>query len=182
MIAGDLSDMDDVEFRLNKFYGSFNSVLRNFKHVDVNTFLFLFNSYCKPVYGLILWNNKATFSRCKFKAFEVAYSKSFKRIIGVPSYASNHITADLCSQLLLRHHIALLQANYYHRLCNSNSFIIRMNLPFLKRGYFVGYLNNLFKNVYGIDVSCHAPDTLASRITWVQKHETRRGPCLFYSA
>ena len=136
VIEGDLSDISDLDFRLPKFYASFNSVIRNFKHTDINTLLLLFNSYCKPVYGLALWNDKKTFSRCKFKAFEVAYSNALKRMKGFPSYASNHTTAELCSQLLFRHHIALLQAQYYFRLCKSQDFIINMNLPFLKRGYF----------------------------------------------
>lgn len=113
MIEGNLSDTRDVEFRLNKFYANINSILRNFKHADVNTLLFLFSAYCKPVYGLSLWNNRATYSRCIFKTFEVAYSNAFKFFLGVPLYASNHITADICSQLLLRHQIATLQCNYY---------------------------------------------------------------------
>ena len=182
IIEGNLSDMNDVDFRLAKFYASFNSVIRNFKHTDINTLLLLFNSYCKPVYGIALWNNRVTFSRCKFKAFEVAYSNAFKRMRGVPLYASNHITAELCNQLLFRHHIALIQAQYCSRLCNSKDFIINMNLPFLKRGYFFNHLNSIFKDVYAVDVSSHALDIVVARIGWVQKHEPRRGPCLFYAA
>ena len=59
-----LKDDKDIENKLLKFYASTNSVLRNFKNVDVDTLLFLFTSYCKPVYGLTLWNNKTSFNRC----------------------------------------------------------------------------------------------------------------------
>ena len=179
VIEYSLSDINDIELRLSKFYASSNSIIRNFKHVDIKTFLILFNSYCKPVYGLALWNNNATLTRCQFRAFEVAYSNALKKMRGVPLYASNHITADLCNQLLFRHHIAMLQANYYHRICNSRDFIIKMNLPFFKRGYFVSNLNILFRDVYDVDVSRHSLDIVAARVSWVQKHEPRRGPCFF---
>ena len=119
-IEGNLSDVKDIEFRLNKFYASSNSLLRNFLHVDLNTFMFLFNAYCKPVYGINLWNNELTYGKCIFKTFEVAYANILKRMLGVPAYASNHITAELCNQLLLRHHLALYKANYLFGLFNTN--------------------------------------------------------------
>ena len=53
-----LRDDKDIENELMKFYASTNSVLRNFRNVD--TVLFLFTSYCKPIYGLTLWDNKSS--------------------------------------------------------------------------------------------------------------------------
>ena len=169
-----------MDMRLSSFYASTNSLLRNFKPVDTNTLLFLFNSYCKPIYGISLWNNKVSFNRSKYKAFEVAYNNTLKRILGVPLYSSNHETADRCGMLLLKHHVASMQSNYYHRLSSSKCDIIKMNIPFLKRGFYMGYVYALFKETYGIDISCYTSDVINARISWVQKHEQRRTPYLIH--
>ena len=174
VIERDLLDIQDITYRLTKFYASTNSILRNFKHTNPKTLLYLFNSYCKPDYGLNLWTNKLSLSRCKFKAFEVAYNNALKRIMNMPLYSSNHEVAERSEQFLLRHHIALLQAKYYHRLNHSNCFLIKINLPFLKRGHFFNHVNKLFKDVYEVDVSRHSIDILNARVSWVQKHEQRR--------
>lgn len=180
LIEGTLQDTKDIELRLNKFYSSTNSVLRNFKHLDISTTLFLFESFCIPVYGLSLWNNKDTFNKAIFKTFETAYSNTQKRINGVPTFSSSHITADICNQLLFKHHVALLQAKFYKRLIKSNSLIIRLNLPFLKQGNFVQHVSCLFKKMYNVDISSNDVEVLEARVSWVQKHEQRRGPCIFY--
>ena len=122
VIEENLSDVKDIELRLSKFYATANSILRNFKQTNIDTLLLLFNSYCKPVYGLNLWCNKSSLNSGKFKAFEVAYMKTLKIILGVPMYSSNHEIAGKCELLLLRHHIALLQSKYYHSLCSSRCF------------------------------------------------------------
>ena len=115
-------------------------------------------------------------TRSKFKAFEVAYNNTLKRIVGVPLYSSNHEVAEKCGVFLLRHHVAQLQAAYYHRLFDSCCVLIKFNLPFLKCGYFFTHVNKIFKEIYGVDVSRWARDVLESRISWVQKHELRRVP------
>lgn len=142
--------------------------------------MFLFNSYCKPSYGLALWNSKTLFSRCIFKSFNVAFNNNLKRMLGVPLYASNHVTAERCEQFLLKHHIALLQCNYYFRLLRSQVFLIKMNLPFLRKGYFFNHVNNLFFNIYNIVISECQTDIVKSRITFVQNHEDRRGRCPYF--
>ena len=181
IIESNLSDLKDIEANLKKFYASTNSVLRNFKHVDLNTFMYLFNSYCNPVYGINLWNDNNTFGRCLFKTFEVAYNNELKKILGVPLYASNHITADKCGQLLFRHHVAQLQFNYYQRIRNSRNIIFRINMPIFKQGYFVSHVSKLFHDVYSVNASQCDRDIISSRIKWVQKHEPRRGICRFFN-
>ena len=163
-----------------KFYASTNSVLRNFKNVDINTLLFLFTSYCKPIYGVTLWNNRSSFNRCIFKSLNVAFNKVLKKILGVPLDSSNYIAADLSGHLLLGHQIASLQSNYYFRLLHSKSFLIRINLPFFKAGYFFNYIYDLFNVKYNVNISCNDPDVIESRIIWVQKHEERRGTCPYF--
>ena len=122
-ISYNFKDSKDVELRLNNFYASFNSVLRDFSQVNSDTHMFLFNSYCKPDYGLALWNNDKTFKSQIFKTLEVAFSKAIKKIYKVPPYASNHITASRCNQLLLKHHVSLVQARYYKRLLRSQNVL-----------------------------------------------------------
>ena len=89
----DLSDTKDIQYRLNTFYASFNSILRDFKFVDFNTISFLFNSYSCPDYGISLWNGRKTFNSTIFKSFSIAFSGAIKKMSNVPLYASNHITA-----------------------------------------------------------------------------------------
>ena len=176
-----MQDCSDIEYRLNKFYSSTNSVFRNFRHVNLESLIYLFNSYCLPVYGLCLWNYKDTFNRSVFKTFNVAYNNFLKRIVGAPKYASSHITAEVCNQPLFKHHVALLQCKYYKRLLRSNNYIIKLNLTFLKQGYFVQHVSSMFQDIYNVDISRNDVDILAARIDWVQKHEDHRTPCLFYN-
>ena len=109
-----------------------------------------------------------------------AFNNTLKKIINVPLYASNHVVADISGHLLLGHQIALLQSSYYFRLLNSRSFLIRINRPFLKLGYFFKYIQDLFNIKYNVNISCNDPDVIKSRIIWVQKHEARRGTCPYF--
>ena len=74
-----LDDTKDIYLKLNNFYSSFNNTYRNFSMVDFDTFLYLFNSYCAPIYGLHLWNCTNVFNKSIFKTFNVAYSNSLKK-------------------------------------------------------------------------------------------------------
>ena len=41
-------------------------------------------------------------------------------------------------------------------------------------------LFNFFRNVYNVNIFNEDLDILRSRIEWVQRHEDRRSPCVFY--
>ena len=179
-ITFNFRDNEDITFRLNNFYASFNSIFRDFNSVDQATLLFLFKSYCLPDYGLPLWSHANSFNSKNFKAFEVGYNKAIKRICKVPPFASSHITMARCNMLLLRHHTALTQARYCKRLLNSRNTIIRIYKPFIKDGFFMTTVFNVFNNVYNVSVIGEELDILRSRIEWVQRHEERRAPCLYY--
>lgn len=174
-ISRDLKDKLDIEKRINSFYASFNSTIRNFKSVDKQTILYLFNAYCKPDYGLCLWNGDGVFRSSVFKAFNIAYSKALKRMIGAPMYASSHETAEQCNELLLLHHVSLVQARYFRRIGRTRSSIIKLNLPILKCGLFYSHVIKHFKDCYTVDVSDIPLDIMQARIEWVQRHEERRG-------
>lgn len=179
-ISFDFKDSKDVELRLNNFYASFNSVFRDFKVLNKDALLFLFKSYCCPDYGLCLWNNRATFRSSIFRAFNIAYSNALKKICGVPVFASSHLTALNCNQFLLKHLTALTQARYYKRMKSSTNPILRLNIPYFKEGLFMQHVRTILKNDYSVDVNSEDLDVIASRLTWVQRHEDRRGPCGYY--
>ena len=179
-ITFNLKDNEDITLRLNSFYASFNSVFRNFKYVNKKTLLYLFNSYCLPDYGLALWSHISSYKCSIFKTFTTAFNSALKRISDVPRYASSHITAARCDQLLFNHHTALVQARYCKRILRSNNPIIRCNLSEIKEGYLIHHTVNHFKSVYEINVLHEDLDVVTSRIEWVQRHENRRGPCIYY--
>lgn len=176
LISSDLQDGGDVQGHLNHFYAYFNSILRDFKYVDKETLIFLFNSYCKPDYGLSLWNHKNTLRSRIFNTYEVAYSNALKRMIGAPSYSSSHEAAETCGQLLLRHHLALVQARFYKKLQHSNCSLIKFNIPVFENGYSCTFIHNIFKEKYSISLTNNSLDVIMSRISWVQRHEERRTP------
>lgn len=176
----DLSDTKDVHFRLNTFYSSFNSISRDFNFVDFNTIFFLFNSYCCPDYGISLWNDPKTLHSTIFKSFNTAYSGAMKKMKNVPLYASSHITANECQQLLLNHKVALIQARAYKRAKKECNPFFNCIKEWMKDGFFMKSIKTLFKEKYEVDIDMEDLDILTARIWWVQKHEDRRGPCYFY--
>ena len=175
-----LTDDDDVKFRLNNFYSKFNSIFRNFNNVSIETFLFLFNAYCLPDYGLCLWNAKAIFNRQIFRSFETAFSNALKKVIGAPVYASSHITAELCHQLLFRHYVSFIQARFLKRVLLRKNEINILCYSYLKDGHICKSLFGLFKDVYNCNFCDNDLDVLRARLEWVQKNENRRGVCHFY--
>ena len=116
IIRRQLCDVSDIKHRLNSFYSKCNAVFRNFRNVSIETFMFLFNSYCKPDYGLALWNIPSVLNRHIFKTFEIAFNNAIKKILGAPLYSSSHISAEICNVLLLSHHLSLVQAKFLKRI------------------------------------------------------------------
>ena len=173
-------DLTDVKQRINDFNCKFNSVFRNFKNVSLETFLFLFKSYCQPQYGLNLWNCNAVFSKHLFKCFETTFSNSLKKILGIPVFSSSHIAAEMCNHLLLRHYLAYLQASYIKRLFRSDNQLIKISRSYLKSGYLCNSIEKLFNDVYGVSIMDNDLDVLGARILWVQRHEERRGICHYF--
>lgn len=101
-------------------------------------------------------------------------------MIGSPVSASSHVTAELCKQLLLRHHVSFLQARYLKRIFSMQHNAIKLCSPFLKTGYHAMAITKLFEDQYDCDVWSNDLDVLHARVCWVQRHETRRGICSFY--
>ena len=174
-IENNLMDSKDVQIRLNSFYSKFNWVFRNFKRVTLEVFIYLFNSYCNPDYGLPIWNIGKIFNKQIFKAFDIAYSKSLKRILGVSMNTSSHAVADCCNKLLLKPHIIQIQARYFKRIQSSQNVIIRYSFNFIREGdifrSFYLYLSEKYEvNFFENDMDC-----LSARLYWVQGHEAHSG-------
>ena len=180
LINSQLLDSLDIKQRHCDFNCRFNSVFRNFKHVSVETFLFLFNSYCLPDYGLNLWDFKSIFNKQPFKCFDTGFSNALKKIVGAPIHASSHITAEKCSHMLLKHYVSCVQSRYMKRVFSLKEHIIRLSSPYLKKGHLYTSYTKWLQNNYEIDVWEYDLETINARILWVQRHEERRGICPFY--
>ena len=111
------------------------------------TLLFLFNTFCLPDYGIPLWERNKTFRSTIYKTFEVAYHKSLKRILGVPTYTSNHYVAETCNQFLFKHYIAFSQARFYKRLTVSTNPLLKLCLPWLKVGRHLNFNKSYFMEI-----------------------------------
>ena len=181
ILQDNLSDVCDVDLRLNAFYGKFNWVYRNFKHVNIEVLYFLFTSFCLPDYGLSLWNLWELNSKVVFKTFKVAFSNALKKILNVSMTMSSHGVAEIFSQLLFNPYVILVQIRYFKRIFNSlNPFI--KNLKFyIKNGYLYRTLSKSFKETYGCDILSNDLDALRARLLWVQNHEPRTGRPVTYS-
>ena len=171
LIQYNLDDTSDINLKLNNFYASFNSIYRNFSIVDFSTFLYLFNTYCAPIYGLQLWCCPKIFNKSIFKVFNIAYSNSLKRVIGCSKFISSHWTANILSVFLFHHRVALIQAKYFKRIIKlKNNSIFLLNRFFIKYGCLGNHLISYFYKTYNINVLGHDMETIESRITWLQLH------------
>ena len=166
-----LDDSNDITAKLNKFYSSFNSIFRSFSQVNIETLLYLFNSYCRPHYGLALWCSKNIFVKQSFKTFKIAFNKSLKKIIDCPSYSSSHAVAEICQQLLLNHRVIQVQVKYLNRLLNSNHDILLINNYFVRHGNLANHLIEILKQKYQVNLYENDIDAIISRIHWVQANE-----------
>ena len=136
--------------------------------------LYLFNCYCLPDYGLSLWNSAVIFSKHIFKSFKVGFSNALKKIVGSPLSSSSHAAAETCEQLLLNHHVMYIQARYFKRVFNSDNDILKLCSPYLRKGYLLKAFTETFNEKYECDLWSNSLDCLQSRISWVQRHESRR--------
>ena len=174
-IQRNLSDEKDVESRLQQFYAQFNMIYRKFHGVSIETFMYLFNSYCIPEYGLALWDNIEIVKKHIFKVLRVAYHNALKKIVGVSVSHSSHDVANYSNQFVFEHYFALLQTRYFNRTLRSNNAIIRLCRPFLKRGRLFTSLLTTLKKEYNISFTEYDLDTIKARISWVQRNEICSG-------
>ena len=175
IVQRNLKDDKDIDTRLKQFYSKFNTTYRKFNKVSIETFLFLFNSYCLPDYGLALWICMDVFNTKNFKVLEVAYHNALKKIVGVPIKHSNHDVAELCNQYIMKHYIVMLQARYFKRIMKSRNTLIKLCKPFLMIGCHRLSFSKLLNDKYEIDFNSNDLEIIHARISWVQRNEIRTG-------
>ena len=171
IIVDNLCDSHDIELKLQNFYKSFYSMYRYFNFLNLDTFLYIFNSYCMPSYGTELWFSHNIFNKQIFKVFHVAYSNALKRIVGVPRYYSSHFVANMCNQFLFNHIVSINQLRFFKRVLKTNNSIFILNRYFLSHGLFAKHVNTNFKNYYNVQIRDNDVDALVSRVQYVQNYE-----------
>ena len=174
-MQGDLTDIMDVQFRLNSFFAKFHWVFRNFRNITDEALLYLFDAFCTPDYGLPLWNSGQVDKTQIFKSFEIAYSSAMKKMFQTPISTSSHQVANKHNILLFYHHVAYVQARYFKRIFKSPNAIFKLSAVFLRNGYLYNSLCKCFRGKYQVDFLSNDLDILESRIFWVQRHEPTTG-------
>ena len=82
--------------------------------------------------------------------------------------------ANMLSQLMFKHVVALNQARFLLGICkNVSNPILLLNRFFIKRGYLSMGVAANFRETYGINFYNFDIKTVNSRIEWVQKNEQR---------
>ena len=175
IILDNLSDVNDVKFRLNSFYGKFNWVYRNFKNTSVDVLYFLFKSFCTPEYGITVWSLGEIASKPYFKTFMVAYSNSLKRILNVPISSSSHGVAEIFNDFLFNHLVNFSQVRYFKRILKSFNPVLKILSVNIKNGYLYKFISKSVGDRYNCDILLNDLDALRSRVLWVQNHEPRTG-------
>lgn len=181
ILQDNLSDVNDVKFRLNSFYAKFNWVFRTFKNVSMEVLYFLFKSFCTPDYGLSMWNTGEIVSRPIFKTFVVAFSNALKKILNVPIASSSHAVAETFNQLLFIHFVTFNQVRYFKRIFKSCNPLLKLSIFNLKQGYLFSVISRRLRDEYRCDILSNDLDILKARINWVQNHEPRTGRALTQS-
>ena len=175
MIQENLSDVNDVNFRLSSFYGNFNWVYRNLRNISSDILYFLLKSFYTKEYGLMIWNLGEITNKSCFKPFTVAYSNALKKIHDVPVSTSSQALAEIFNHLLFYHFVTFIQIRYFKRILRFFNPILKILNINNKNGYLYRSVNKRVKDIYNCDIMLNDLDTLKSRAFWVQNHETQTG-------
>ena len=95
-LANDLSDDLDIKRQCRQLYAQGNSLVRKFHMCSVEVKLFLFQSYCSPMYTAHLW---WSYSKVSIRKLQIAYHTVFKILLGFSKYDSNSL---LCTVFQIR--------------------------------------------------------------------------------
>ena len=95
------NEIDIIEQR-NRFYNTFNMVLRKFFIVREFVFLKLFKTYCCQFYCLELWFGSYKWVT-DLNKFAVGFYRAVKKIFRLPDGESNHLVCELSDILTFDH-------------------------------------------------------------------------------
>jgi hypothetical protein len=163
-----MEEKADIIRARNKFFNSFNSILRKFDSKNEDMLSYLFKSYCLPMYGSDLW---ISYDNCSqiIKQLRIGYHKSIKKIYKTSYKESNHVICNEKQFLTFDHYINFLKVNTIFRLLQKPCKFISINNIPLSRGVISRNIGKIFKNLYGIDnIFINDLDSIKSRIWRVQ--------------
>ena len=102
IVRNNLCNAGDIKKCTNSLYGQFNSLIRKFNKLDVETFMFLFKSHCSSFYGNELWFST---KKCKkeFNQLKTSYHKCIKKIYNIPYWTSSHAICEEAGLLTFQH-------------------------------------------------------------------------------
>jgi hypothetical protein len=171
IITNNLSNKNDIIRARNKFYNVFNMLLRKFHYVNVDTFLTLFESYCKKIYGADLWFGDKD-CKTELKKFGVGYHKALKKICCCPYYFSNHFVCNNINTLTFQHYLKWIKIRFSLRVLKSkNKLFVKLSDYMLNHSTLAQSLLGILR-IYNIeDPLLNDKDAILARIFYVQRHE-----------
>ena len=164
-----LSNLSDIIRVRNKFYSSFNMLLRKFHYITVDAFIVLFKSICLQFYGSELWFNNL---KCltALRKFGVGFHKAVKKIIGCPFYFSNHEMCYNLNMFTFPHHINWDLIRFTNNVLNSeNELFISLSKYLKYRSFIITKTQRILKDKYNVcDILTNDIDAIKARIFYVQ--------------
>jgi hypothetical protein len=175
IVNSDMTCNDDVILKRNKFYSSFNILLRKFHFLDINAFMVLFHAHCLQFYGSELWLEES-FKKSNMKKFAIGFHKSLKKIVKLPYYVSNHFVCDLLGLFTFEHYLNWSKVRFCHQLLrHKNKLCKSLSNYFENKSFLLLTVNRMLNNAYDITSSLKINDlgAIKARIQYVQNHEPR---------
>ena len=149
IIAGDVSDGQDMRREKRILYYSVNMLCARLGYACRDILIKLFKSYCAHMYGCELWNIYQ--NQKAFRELCVAYHSCVKKLTSVPIWTRNH---ELCHQLKLLPCpmlVAKRQLIFQHGITVSeNSIICSLRNSDIGRGGIVGRTHTQIRQLYGL--------------------------------
>ena len=167
-----LSNQDDIIKCRNKFYSTFNILLRKFHFLDPSAFFELFRSYCCQIYGAEMWYSGFG-CHSLMRKFAVGYHKAIKKICKCPYYVSNTFVCNHYNVLKFEHYINSLQIKFAFNLFKSKNILInKLKDHFKFQSPFVHEICNMVDKNYDIKrLANNDCDAIMSRVWYVQRNQ-----------
>ena len=150
-ITENLSNVEDISSRRNKFYSEYNQILRKFQSVDKNIKVFLFKQFCLQLYGAELWFGDSR-SKVPLKQFAIGYHKAIKKLINLSYHESNHYACQEAQLLLFDHYLNRLKIQFAFRIYLFPCLFIEKLLKYLcGSSVFLNEVNKFCHDMHQID-------------------------------
>ena len=113
----------DTNRKCSHFIVYYNHMMSNFGHLNPESVVTLFKSYCCSFYGTFLWKyNSDSFSKCCTQ-----WNKCIIRIYYLPYNTHRWLLWPLIGQYHIRHQFILRDTKFLHRLLQSTNLPMRIH-------------------------------------------------------